>query len=63
MRCFEEMAGRLGLQHSQLAYVADNPAKDFVAPNTLGWLTIRIRRPGTKHGRCRSSARGTRGLG
>src|SRR5690606_1831285 len=21
------------------AYVADNPAKDFVAPNVLGWLT------------------------
>ncbi|MGD1073382.1 MAG: HAD family hydrolase [Bryobacteraceae bacterium] len=26
-------------------YVADNPLKDFTAPATLGWKTIRIRRP------------------
>jgi putative hydrolase of the HAD superfamily len=28
----------------QFAYVADNPAKDFIAPRALGWLSIRIRR-------------------
>lgn len=27
------------------AYVADNPAKDFIAPHALGWLSVRIRRP------------------
>ena len=27
------------------AYVADNPAKDFIAPRALGWLSVRIRRP------------------
>jgi putative hydrolase of the HAD superfamily len=29
----------------RFAYVADNPAKDFVAPRALGWVSIRIRRP------------------
>lgn len=43
-RAFEETASRLGVAHAQCAYIADNPAKDFVAPNTLGWLTICIRR-------------------
>jgi len=27
------------------AYIADNPAKDFLAPHAMGWKTIRIRRP------------------
>ena len=27
----------------QYLYVADNPAKDFVAPNRLGWLTIGLK--------------------
>ena len=26
-------------------YVADNPTKDFVGPRSLGWKTMRIRRP------------------
>ncbi len=26
-------------------YVADNPAKDFIAPRALGWRTIRFRNP------------------
>ncbi len=33
------------MPHAECVYVADNPAKDFVAPNQLGWLTIRIVRP------------------
>jgi putative hydrolase of the HAD superfamily len=33
----------------QLVYVADNPAKDFIAPHQLGWRTIRVRRPGSLH--------------
>ncbi len=41
-RGFEQMAVRLGSPASALIYVADNPAKDFVAPNALGWRTIRI---------------------
>lgn len=42
---FESMADRLGVAPSRCTYVADNPAKDFVAPNRLGWTTIRIVRP------------------
>lgn len=42
---FELMAERLGAKHAACVYVADNPAKDFVAPNALGWQTIRIVRP------------------
>jgi putative hydrolase of the HAD superfamily len=36
---------------SSLAYIADNPAKDFLAPKALGWKTIRIRREGGLHSR------------
>lgn len=31
------------------AYIADNPAKDFVAPSRLGWTTVRVRRPRGLH--------------
>jgi putative hydrolase of the HAD superfamily len=34
---------------SSLVYVADNPAKDFVSPRRLGWLTIRIKRHDRVH--------------
>jgi putative hydrolase of the HAD superfamily len=30
-------------------YVADNPLKDFDAPKQLGWVTVRVRRPGGLH--------------
>ncbi|KAA0220019.1 MAG: HAD family hydrolase [Planctomycetota bacterium] len=43
-RAFEEIARRLGVEPHRCAYVADNPAKDFVAPNRLGWRSIRVRR-------------------
>ena len=45
-RAFEETATRLDVAHGECTYIADNPAKDFVAPNALGWLTICIRREG-----------------
>lgn len=44
-RGFEEIARRLQCPSGPLAYVGDNLAKDFVAPNALGWMTIRIVRP------------------
>jgi putative hydrolase of the HAD superfamily len=46
-RGYREIAERSGAV--RLAYVADNPAKDFVAPHDLGWTTIRARRPGGLH--------------
>ena len=42
---FEMIARELGVSHSQCVYVADNVSKDFVAPNQLGWRSIRIARP------------------
>ena len=38
-----------GVPSSRIAYVADNPKKDFIAPNRLGWTTVRVRRPGSLH--------------
>lgn len=44
-RAFEEMSRRLGLAAAECLYVADNPAKDFIAPGGLGWSTAFVRRP------------------
>lgn len=44
-RAFEEMSRRLGVPHERCVYVADNPGKDFVAPNAMGWHTVFVRRP------------------
>ena len=41
---FEMIAERLGVEPGRCVYVADNAAKDFVAPNALGWVTVRIHR-------------------
>ncbi|HET6775384.1 MAG TPA: glycosyltransferase, partial [Acidimicrobiales bacterium] len=46
---FEQLERELGLSGERCAYVADNPAKDFVAPHRLGWRTVRVRRPGGLH--------------
>jgi putative hydrolase of the HAD superfamily len=53
-RGYAEIAARSGAV--RLAYVADNPAKDFQAPHKLGWTTIRIRRPGALHAACPHTA-------
>lgn len=34
---------------SRFAYIADNPAKDFIGPLHLGWAAVRVRRPGSLH--------------
>ncbi len=48
-RAFERVERDLGLDGKALAYVADNPAKDFIAPNQREWLTVRLRLPGQLH--------------
>lgn len=40
---FEEMMQRV--RASEFWYVGDNPRKDFVAPNALGWRTVGVRAP------------------
>jgi putative hydrolase of the HAD superfamily len=42
---FEWIAATWGLPNADLAYVADNPVKDFIGPRKLGWLTLRLRMP------------------
>ena len=42
---FKLMAQRLEIEPAACLYVADNPAKDFLAPNALGWTTVQITRP------------------
>jgi putative hydrolase of the HAD superfamily len=48
-RAFELVEERLGAPCDRCVYVADNPAKDFVAPRARGWATIRVRRPRSLH--------------
>ncbi|WP_164523316.1 HAD family hydrolase [Sphingomonas koreensis] len=36
---------------NRFVYVADNPAKDFLAPRALGWGTVQIDRPDAVHPR------------
>ena len=43
---FEFVASTWNIPHEKLTYLADNPLKDFVGPNRLGWQTIRLRDPG-----------------
>ena len=42
---FELVENALGV-HGCCCYIADNPHKDFLAPNQLGWKSVRIERPG-----------------
>lgn len=42
--CFEWMARALGVPAESCVYVADNAAKDFVAPNALGWRSVKVDR-------------------
>jgi len=39
---FEKMAEALDCAYEHCVYVGDNPKKDFIAPNRLGWATIQI---------------------
>lgn len=48
-RGFERMEEMLGVPPEACAYVADNPAKDFVAGNRRGWMTLQWRREGQVH--------------
>lgn len=44
-----EASGRSG---SECVYVADNPLKDFVAPNDLGWMTVQVLRENGEYAKC-----------
>lgn len=46
---FEAIRAMLGVAGEACAYVADNPAKDFIAPNRLGWQSVQLLCPGQIH--------------
>jgi putative hydrolase of the HAD superfamily len=48
-RSFELIASLLPEHGCRFVYVGDNPAKDFVAPNALGWITVQVVRDGGIH--------------
>nr|WP_310524353.1 HAD family hydrolase [Polymorphobacter sp.] len=48
-RGFEHVMAHYRCAGSDCVYVADNPAKDFIAPRALGWRTVQIVRPGAIH--------------
>lgn len=47
LHCFELIRERTGASWADLAYVADDPSKDFVSLNAVGATTVRVHR-----GRC-----------
>ena len=46
---FRHVQDSSGAKPSQCIYIADNPVKDFVGPNRLGWATLRVRRQNGLH--------------
>ena len=46
---FEQIMAHIGGDAVGFVYVADNPHKDFIAPRSLDWRTVRIRRTGGEH--------------
>jgi putative hydrolase of the HAD superfamily len=48
-RSYEAMAAALGREGDRFAYVGDNPAKDFLAPNAMGWTSVQVVREGGIH--------------
>jgi len=46
---FQKLLESLNESPQNAVYIADNPTKDFLAPNSLGILTIRIIRPAGLH--------------
>lgn len=48
-KAFELMADNLGCPPAACVYIADNPVKDFLAPNMAGWKTIQYLHPQALH--------------
>ncbi|MFA6132872.1 MAG: HAD family hydrolase [Phycisphaerae bacterium] len=46
---FRKLSEDMGVQADACLYVADNPTKDFLAPNQLGWRTLQALQPGQIH--------------
>ncbi len=53
-RAFELVEESFDVRPNQLVYIGDNPAKDFAAPRSRGWQTVRVRRPAGLHSQIES---------
>jgi len=53
---FRKIMAEVGGEPGGFVYIADNPRKDFIAPRSLGWKTVRIRREGGEHASYEPSA-------
>ena len=53
---YRRMMAALGCPGPDCVYVGDNPAKDFVAANRLGWLTVQLTREDGEYGRVAADA-------
>lgn len=49
IHCFERIRQAERCRWTDMVYVGDNPAKDFVSLNGLGALTVRVRTGGHRH--------------
>ena len=45
-KSYEQIEAALGAEGDRLVYIGDNPAKDFIVPNTRGWISVMVHRPG-----------------
>lgn len=50
-KAFEIVQQALDQGGSRFVYIGDNPAKDFVAPNAMGWTTVQVIRLDGLHDR------------
>jgi putative hydrolase of the HAD superfamily len=41
---YKKVADYFSLSPAQLIYISDNPNKDFIAPNQLGWHSVMVKR-------------------
>lgn len=57
-RAFEHIQTHTGHRGRACVYIADNPAKDFVAPNLLDWRSVRISRADSIYGEIPPAAGG-----
>jgi putative hydrolase of the HAD superfamily len=48
-RGFQMLQDAFAVKSDECVYVADNPAKDFSAPNSLGWRSVQYLRSGQIH--------------
>lgn len=48
-KLYRRACARFGLDPREVMYVGDNPAHDIDPPNSLGMVTVRMRRPCGKH--------------